>query len=54
MGRKKITTKEIIETINNTKPKIIFYTDKIRIRLKNLDSIGFWKSKYPNAKVRYC
>ena len=55
MGRrKKITTEEIIEKINNTKPKIIFYTDKMCIRLKNLDSIGFWKSKYPNAKDRCC
>ena len=55
MGRrKKITTEEIIETINNTKPKIIFYTDKISIRLKNLDSIAFWKEKFPNGKVRYC
>ncbi len=55
MGRrKKITSKEIIETINNTAPKIIFYTDKISIRLKNLDSIGFWKEKFPNGKVRCC
>ena len=55
MGRrKKTTSKEIIETINNTQPKIIFYTDKISIRLKNLDSVGFWKEKFPNSKVRYC
>ena len=55
MGRrKKITTKEIIESINKTKPKIVFYTDKISIRLKNLDSITLWKEKFPNGKVRYC
>jgi len=55
MGRrKKITSKEIIETINNTAPKIIFYTDKISIRLKNLNSIDFWKEKFPNGKIRYC
>ena len=48
MGRKrKLTANEIIESINNTAPKIIFYTDKIRIRLKNLDSITFWKDKFP-------
>ena len=55
MGRrKKITSKEIIATINNTAPKIIFYTDKISIRLKNLNSIDFWKEKFPNGKIRYC
>ena len=41
MGRKrKLTANEIIETINNTAPKFVFYTDKISIRLKNLDSIN--------------
>ena len=55
MGRpKKRTAREIIDSINLTKPKIIFYTDKISIRLKNLDSIKFWKSKFPAGKVRYC
>lgn len=55
MGRKrKITQESIIEKINSTKPKIIFYTDKISIRLKNLDSISFWKEKYPKGKIRYC
>ena len=55
MGRKrKITQESIIEKINSTKPKIIFYTDKISIRLKNLDSISFWKERYPNGKIRYC
>tara|TARA_B100000524_G_C23531051_1_gene327753 strand:- start:78 stop:245 length:168 start_codon:yes stop_codon:yes gene_type:complete len=55
MGRKrKLTAREIIESINKTAPKIIFYTDKISIRLKNIDSISFWKEKYPNGKVRYC
>ena len=55
IGRRKNTTsKDIIETINNTQPKIIFYTDKISIRLKNLDSIGFWTAKYQNGKVRHC
>lgn len=55
MGRKrKLTANEIIDSINNTAPKIVFYTDKISIRLKNLDSISFWKEKYPHGKVRYC
>ena len=55
MGRKrKLTANEIIESINNTAPKILFYTDKIRIRLKNLDSITFWKDKFPNGKIIYC
>ena len=55
MGRKrKLTANEIIDSINNTAPKIVFYTDKISIRLKNLDSIAFWKDKFPNGKVRYC
>ena len=55
MGRKrKLTANEIIDSINNTAPKIVFYTDKISIRLKNLDSISFWKNKYPKGKVRYC
>ena len=55
MGRKrKLTTKEIIESINNTAPKIIFYTDKISIRLKKIESITFWKDKFPHGKVRYC
>lgn len=55
MGRKrKLTTNEIIESINNTAPKIIFYTDKISVRLKNINSIDFWKEKFPNGKIRYC
>ena len=55
MGRKrKLTANEIIDSINNTAPKIIFYTDKISIRLKNIDSITFWKEKFPKSKVRYC
>ena len=55
MGRKrKLTANEIIDSINKTAPKIIFYTDKISIRLKNLDSIAFWKGKFPKGKVRYC
>ena len=55
MGRKrKLTANEIIDSINNTAPKIIFYTDKISKRLKNIDSITFWKEKFPNGKVRYC
>ena len=55
MGRKrKLTANEIIESINNTAPKIIFYTDKISIRLKSLKSIEFWKAKFPKGKIRYC
>ena len=55
MGRKrKLTSKEIIESINNTAPKIIFYTDKISIRLKNIESISFGKINFQKVKVRYC
>ena len=55
MGRKrKLTANEIIDSINYTAPKIIFYTDKISKRLKNIDSITFWKGKFPKGKVRYC
>ncbi len=44
----------IIESIKATKPTIIFYTDKINIRLKNVKSISYWKDKFPNGKVRFC
>ena len=52
MGRKrKLTANEIIDSINNTAPKIIFYTDKISIRLKKYYSIAFWKRKLLNSKL---
>jgi len=55
MGRKRKPTKEqIIESINKTSPKIVFYTDKISVRLSNFKSITFWKEKFPNGKVKYC
>jgi len=47
---KKLSISELKKKI----PKIVFYTDKISIRLKNLDSIAFWKEKFPKGKVRYC
>ena len=51
MGRKrKLTASEIIESINNTAPKIVFYTDKIRVQLSSLNSLEFWLKKHPNGK----
>ena len=52
--RPKRKKKISLEKLKNKIPKIVFYTDKISIRLRNLDSIAFWKDKYPNGKIRYC
>ena len=52
--KSKLSANEIIDSINNTTPKIVYYTDKISIRLKSLDLITFWKEKFPKGKVRYC
>ena len=57
MGRKrKLTANEIIDSINNTAPKIIFYTDKISIRLKKSTQLPFGKKSFQKVKldtVRY-
>ena len=39
-----------IEEIKNRTPKIIFYTDKMKINLKSMSSLDFWFNKYPNGK----
>tara|TARA_Y100001933_G_C18913663_1_gene527854 strand:- start:253 stop:423 length:171 start_codon:yes stop_codon:yes gene_type:complete len=49
MPRKK-KQKISIEEINKRTPKIIFYTDKMKINLKSMSSLDFWFNKYPNGK----
>ena len=49
MPRKK-KKKISIEEIKKRTPKIIFYTDKMRINLKTMSSLDFWFNKYPNGK----
>lgn len=49
MPRKK-KQKISIEEIKKRTPKIIFYTDKMRINLKSMSSLSFWFDKYPNGK----
>ena len=39
-----------IEEIKQRTPKIIFFTDKMRINLKTMSSLDFWLNKYPNGK----
>lgn len=39
-----------IETLRNKIPKIVFYTDKIRVQLSSLKSLDFWLKKHPNGK----
>ena len=39
-----------IEEIKKRTPKIIFYTDKMKINLKTMSSLDFWFNKYPNGK----
>ncbi len=39
-----------IEEIKKRTPKIIFYTDKMKINLKSMSSLDFWFNKYPNGK----
>ena len=45
MPRKK-KKKISIEEINKKTPKIIFYTDKMKIALKSMSSLDFWFNKY--------
>ncbi len=49
MPRKK-KKKISIEEIKKRTPKIIFYTDKMKINLKTMSSLHFWFNKYPNGK----
>ncbi len=44
------TRKESIETLKNKIPKIVFYTDKIRVQLTSLNNLDFWFKKHPNGK----
>ncbi len=39
-----------IESLKKRIPKIVFYTDKIRVQLSSLNSIDFWMKKHPNGK----
>lgn len=47
MSRKK---KINLEELKKRTPKIVFYTDKIRIQLSSIDSLEFWKNKHPTGK----
>jgi len=49
MPRKK-KKKISIDEINKRVPKIIFYTDKLKINLKSLSNIAYWLGKYPDGK----
>jgi hypothetical protein len=49
MPRKK-KQKISIEDIKKKTPKIVFYTDKLKINLKSMSSLDFWFAKYPNGK----
>lgn len=40
----------MVINIKKRSPKIIFYTDKMKINLKSLSSLDFWFDKYPNGK----
>ena len=48
MKRKK--KKISIENLKKRIPKIVFYTDKIRVQLSSLNSLDFWMKKHPNGK----
>ena len=39
-----------IEALKNKIPRIVFYTDKIRVQLSSLKSLDFWLKKHPNGK----
>ena len=49
MPRKK-KQKISIEEIKKRTPKIVIFTDKMRINLKTMSSLDFWLNKYPNGK----
>ena len=44
--------KKNIRSAKNKIPKIVFYTDKIRVQLPSLNSLDFWLKKYPNGKYK--
>ncbi len=54
MATRRITkgkANKVIEGLKQKKATIIFYTDKIRISLPNMESISVWKKRYPSGKV---
>ncbi len=44
--KKKIT----LEQLKKRLPKIVFYTDRIRVELSSLASLENWLKKHPNGK----
>jgi hypothetical protein len=50
--RPKRKKKISLEALKNKIPKIVFYTDKIRVQLPSLNSLDFWLKKYPNGKYK--
>ena len=56
MSRKRLSTKkakQLIENFKNKPPKIVFYTDKLKITLPNEDALLIWKKRFPSGKVRF-
>jgi hypothetical protein len=49
MPRKK-KKKISVEEIKLRVPKVVFYTDKMRINLSSMSKLSFWFDKYPNGK----
>tara|TARA_B110000977_G_C10890277_1_gene421157 strand:- start:441 stop:614 length:174 start_codon:yes stop_codon:yes gene_type:complete len=55
MSGRKITKDKAMKVVDKLKSKkstIIFYTDKIKISLPNIDSVAVWKERYPSGKIR--
>tara|TARA_B100000780_G_scaffold263172_1_gene216863 strand:+ start:136 stop:309 length:174 start_codon:yes stop_codon:yes gene_type:complete len=42
---------KVIEGLKQKQATIIFYTDKIRISLPNMESVSVWQKRYPSGKV---
>lgn len=38
------------DNFKQAKPKIVFYTEKIRIQLPSLKRLDYWLKKYPRGK----
>lgn len=56
MSRRRLSTKraeDLISAIREKQPKIVFYTEKIKISLPSMESIQLWKKRYPKGKVRF-
>jgi hypothetical protein len=56
MSRRRLSTKraeDLISAIKERQPKIVFYTEKIKISLPNMESIQLWKKRYPKGIVRF-